>query len=62
VSLDLKVAAGHGLDYPNVEAVAALAGVEELNIGHAIISRAALCGLEGAVRDMIELMKLAAYR
>jgi pyridoxine 5-phosphate synthase len=62
VSLDLKVAAGHGLDYPNVEAVAALAGVEELNIGHAIISRAALTGLERAVRDMIEIIELAAYR
>lgn len=51
--LGLRVAAGHGLDYPNVEPVAALPGVEELNIGHSIIARAALVGLDEAVRDLI---------
>jgi pyridoxine 5-phosphate synthase len=60
-SLELKVAAGHGLDYPNVEPVAAIPAVEELNIGHAIIARAVLVGLERAVRDMIEIIRVAAY-
>ena len=52
----LTVAAGHGLDYPNVQAVARLPQVEELNIGHAIISRAVFSGLERAVRDMLALI------
>ena len=43
--LGLQVNAGHGLDYPNVEAVAALPGVRELNIGHAIVARALFRGL-----------------
>src|SRR5262249_11294878 len=47
----LHVHLGHGLNYTNVQAVAALAGVEELNIGHSIVSRAVLIGLERAVRD-----------
>ncbi len=51
--LGLHVAAGHGLDYPNVAAVATLDGVEELNIGHAIVARAVMVGLEAAVRDMV---------
>ncbi|MSP60649.1 MAG: pyridoxine 5'-phosphate synthase [Myxococcales bacterium] len=53
VRLGLPVAAGHGLDYPNVAAVAALDGVEELNIGHAVVARAVFSGLDRAVRDMI---------
>ncbi len=57
----MKVAAGHGLDYPNTEQVAAIPVVEELNIGHAIISRAAMVGLDQAVRDMIVIIKAAAY-
>jgi pyridoxine 5-phosphate synthase len=57
----LRVAAGHGLDYPNTEPVAAIPVVEELNIGHAIIARASLVGLEQAVRDMIAIIRLAAY-
>lgn len=56
----LRVNAGHGLDYRNVQAVAALAGVEELNIGHSIISRAIFAGLEEAVREMKRLMVEAA--
>jgi pyridoxine 5-phosphate synthase len=48
----LHVHMGHGLNYVNVQAVAAIAGVEELNIGHSIISRAVLVGMERAVRDM----------
>jgi len=52
----VRVAAGHGLDYPNVRPVAQIAQIEELNIGHAIISRAVFSGLEGAVRDMLALI------
>lgn len=54
---DLRVAAGHGLDYPNVKEVAAIPGVEELNIGHAIIARALFSGMDRAVRDMIETIR-----
>jgi pyridoxine 5-phosphate synthase len=50
--LGLHVAAGHGLDYGNVGAVAAIREIEELNIGHAIIARAVLVGMERAVREM----------
>jgi pyridoxine 5-phosphate synthase len=55
ISQKLHVAAGHGLDYPNVARVAAVPGIEELNIGHAIIARAVLVGLDRAVRDMLAL-------
>lgn len=51
----LRVAAGHGLDYSNVKPVAEIEGIEELNIGHSIISRAIFSGMEMAVRDMIAL-------
>lgn len=51
-SLGLRVNAGHGLTYWNVYAVACLPNMEELNIGHTIISRAVLVGLERAVREM----------
>lgn len=57
--LGLKVNAGHGLDYHNVKPVAALAQMQELNIGHAIISRAVIGGLADAVRDMKRLMREA---
>jgi pyridoxine 5-phosphate synthase len=53
----LHVHMGHGLNYHNVQAVAALAGVEELNIGHSIVSRAVLVGMERAVRDMKEAIR-----
>ena len=49
----LKVAAGHGLTYRNVSAIAEIYPIEELNIGHNIVARAALLGMERAVRDMI---------
>lgn len=55
-TLGLKVNAGHGLNYYNVKPVAALAPIQELNIGHAIISRAVIEGLAKAVRDMKRLM------
>jgi pyridoxine 5-phosphate synthase len=54
--LGLKINAGHGLNYVNVSAVSAINNVEELNIGHAIISRAVLTGLDTAVRDMLALL------
>ncbi|MGA7826821.1 MAG: pyridoxine 5'-phosphate synthase [Geobacteraceae bacterium] len=57
--LGLGVNAGHGLNYTNIKQVAALGGVEEYNIGHSIISKAVLVGLDRAVRDMIELIKYA---
>jgi pyridoxine 5-phosphate synthase len=52
LDLELHVHMGHGLNYHNVQAVAAIEGVEELNIGHSIVSRAVLVGMERAVRDM----------
>jgi pyridoxine 5-phosphate synthase len=59
--LGLQVNAGHGLDYHNVKAVAAIPGVRELNIGHAIVARAIFSGLHIAVRDMKRIMQAAAY-
>ena len=56
MALGLKVNAGHGLDYHNVQRIAAMAGVEELNIGHAIVARALFVGLPEAVRSMKQLM------
>ncbi|MEY4191626.1 MAG: Pyridoxine 5-phosphate synthase [Planctomycetota bacterium] len=50
--LGMHVHMGHGLNYHNVQAVAAIPGVEELNIGHSIVSRAVLVGMERAVREM----------
>jgi pyridoxine 5-phosphate synthase len=55
-SLGLKVNAGHGLNYFNVKPIAAIEEIIELNIGHAIIARAAIDGLDKAVRDMKKLM------
>lgn len=53
----LIVNAGHGLNYRNVGLVAEIKGIYELNIGHSIVSRAVLVGLERAVRDMLELIR-----
>jgi pyridoxine 5-phosphate synthase len=55
--LKLKVNAGHGLNYLNVRDIARIPGVEELNIGHSIISRAVFNGLDEAVREMLVLVK-----
>lgn len=57
----LQVNAGHGLHYHNVQAVAALPPVRELNIGHAIVARALFCGLGEAVREMKRLMVAARH-
>lgn len=56
----LVVNAGHGLNYHNVEAIAAIPGINELNIGHAIVSHALFVGLENAVAEMKALMLGAA--
>jgi pyridoxine 5-phosphate synthase len=58
-SLGLTVNAGHGLDYHNVEPIAAIPQIVELNIGHAIVARAIFDGLAKAVRDMKDLMRAA---
>lgn len=55
----LKVNAGHGLTYHNVQPIAALPEMHELNIGHAIIGQAVMCGLSAAVADMKVLMREA---
>jgi len=56
-SLGLRVGAGHGLNYVNVQAIARMPEVEELNIGHSIISRSSLVGIDRAVREMIALVQ-----
>jgi len=58
-SKGIIVNAGHGLHYHNVKAIAEIPEIYELNIGHAIIARAAIDGLETAVRDMKTLMNQA---
>lgn len=55
-SLGLAVHAGHGLTYENVAAVAAISEIEELNIGHSVVSRAVLVGMERATREMVDLL------
>jgi pyridoxine 5-phosphate synthase len=59
-SLGMRFNAGHALNYFNVQPVAALAGVRELHIGHAIVSRAVFVGMREAVREMKQLMVQAA--
>lgn len=56
IAAGLRVNAGHGLTYWNVYPVAEIEGMEELNIGHSIISRASLVGIERAVREMKQAM------
>ena len=55
----LQVNAGHGLNYHNVQAIAAIPGIAELNIGHAIVARAVFSGLQESVREMKRLMREA---
>jgi pyridoxine 5-phosphate synthase len=59
-SLGMRFNAGHALNYFNVQPVAALPGVRELHIGHAIVSRALFVGLREAVREMKRLITDAA--
>ena len=56
-SAGIRVHGGHGLTYRNVRAVSQIPEIEELNIGHNIISRAALVGLDTAVREMLVLLR-----
>jgi pyridoxine 5-phosphate synthase len=58
-SVGLAVHAGHGLTYENVSPVAAIEEIEELNIGHSIISRAVFTGIERATREMGEIVRRA---
>lgn len=62
VALGLAVNAGHGLHYHNVHQIASIPGVEELNIGHAIVAHALFVGWDNAVREMKTLMVAAASR
>jgi pyridoxine 5-phosphate synthase len=57
--LSVAVHAGHGLTYENVHPIAAIPEIEELNIGHSIISNALFWGLEDAVRRMRRLVDLS---
>ena len=59
VERGLKVNAGHGLHYSNVQAIAAIADIAELNIGHAIVAHAVFAGWENAVREMKAIITLA---
>jgi pyridoxine 5-phosphate synthase len=62
LGLKLQVNAGHGLNYHNVQAIAAIPGISELNIGHAVVARALFTGLPEAVREMKRLMNEAAAK
>jgi pyridoxine 5-phosphate synthase len=53
---DLEVLAGHGLNYTNVIPIVTVTEIVELNIGHSIVARAALVGMDRAVRDMVALL------
>lgn len=59
LDLDLRVSAGHGLDYKNVNSIVKIEGIEELNIGYGIIARAIFDGMEKAVREMIKKINTA---
>ncbi len=58
-SNNLRIAAGHGLDYINTTEIAKIKGIDELSIGHSIISKSIYIGIEKAVRDMKEIIKNA---
>jgi len=55
--LNLRISAGHGLNYRNVKRFSTLPKIEEYSIGHSIVARAVLVGFERAVREMAELVK-----
>lgn len=62
LSLNLRVNAGHGLDYKNTIPICRIEGIEELNIGYSIIGRAVLVGLERAVKEMLELIEKESFK
>ncbi len=55
--LGIGVSAGHGLNYQNVREIAAIPNMEELNIGHSIIAKAVMVGMDRAVKEMLELIR-----
>ena len=55
--LELRISAGHGLNYFNIKRFQALTQIEEYSIGHSILARAVLVGIGRAVREMVELVK-----
>ncbi len=55
-TFNLRVVAGHGLNYQNTPAIKSIKEIEEVSIGHALIARAALFGMEKAVKDMLKLL------
>lgn len=57
VKLGMGCAAGHGLHYENVRAIAKIAEIDELNIGHSIVARAVMVGFDRAVREMVEILR-----
>jgi len=54
---NVEVLAGHGLNYINVQAIATIPEIVELNIGHSIVARSAIVGMDRAVRDMVALLR-----
>lgn len=62
LSLGLVVNAGHGLHYHNVHEIASIEGIDELNIGHAIVAHALFVGWDNAVREMKALVKEFAFK
>ena len=60
-AIGLKVNAGHGIDYVNIEGILTIPGLHELNIGHSIVGRAIEVGMEQATREMIDLMSKYKY-
>lgn len=55
----LRIFAGHGLNYRNISAIAAIDGIEELNVGHSIVGRSVFVGMERAVKEMLDLINKA---
>ena len=53
----LRVLAGHGLNYRNVASIAAIEGIEEVNIGHSIVARSVFVGMDKAVKEMLDLLR-----
>jgi len=56
-SIGLKVNAGHGIDYVNIQGILEIPYLQELNIGHSIVARAVMVGMVAAVKEMLDLMK-----
>ena len=56
-NMGLGINAGHGLDYTNISRLVSIPGINEFSIGHSIIARAVLVGMERAVREMLELIE-----